>query len=60
MVGRVGRLAVAIVVWAAIPGAAAAKTFSASCLGKTGNAASLVKAINQANASPGADTVALG
>lgn len=60
MVGRGGRLAVAILVWAAIPGAAAAKTFSANCSGKTGNVVSLVKAIDQANASPGADTVALG
>ncbi len=60
MVGRVSALAAAILVWAAIPGAAAAKTFSASCSGTTGNVAALVKAINQANASPGADTVALG
>lgn len=49
--------AVALALW---PGAASALTFPAACSGTTGDVASLVAAINQANATAGADTVELG
>ena len=45
---------------AVCPAAASALTFDAACSGTTGNAASLKMAINQANATAGADTVDLG
>jgi hypothetical protein len=42
------------------PGVADASTFTAGCAGSTGDVASLVAAINEANSAAGADTVQLG
>jgi hypothetical protein len=62
--GRGGRLArplgVALLVLAVAPASASAATFPAACAGSTGDSASLIAAIEQANTAGGSNVVTLG